>query len=722
MTECNLYRKPRRSRSVWAAARVVESVLVSLALLVSLDLASAQESADTFLPWHAVSTRTVVSVKLSPTGSHVAYVVAVPRKPLVEDSGSSWTELHVLPLADPDGQSLPYVTGKVNVAAVAWTPDGSEITFLTKREGDDHGSLYSLPLGGGEARRILEHETSIRSYQLSPDGEKVVFLAQEKRSSEKEGVVKKGFNQKIFEEDNLYTRLFLFGLDETDNPAKQVDIDGEIRTARFTPSGDRLVITSTPTPLVDDGYVAQTLRVIDLEGNVLTIVKREGKLGKVLPAPKSSSSAQLAQLAMIAAVDRNDPREGRLMVVRDGGTTVDLLPDLQGHVSDFTWKDDQTLAYIADVGAETRVGTATVDGTDHATLVEEGKAIFTAIHAAGEASIALVTQHPRHPRELYTLDGSGALSRRTHSNSWLEKIRLARQQVMSYKASDGLDLAGVLIYPLDYREGTRYPLILVAHGGPESHYRNGWLSDYSHFGQIAAARGCAVYYPNYRGSTGRGVEFSKVSQADAAGKEFSDLVDAVDHLIQIGLIDENRVGITGASYGGYASAWATTYYSERFAAAIPFVGISDNVSKVGTTDIPQEMYDVHHRKWLWEDWQYFVERSPIYYATRNRTPTLILHGSNDPRVHPSQSMELYRHLKVLDQAPVRLVFYPGEGHGNRKSAARFDYLLRTLRWMEHYLKGDGGAPPDYEIDYEAWIPEGELKEKKDVKSEEDESK
>jgi dipeptidyl aminopeptidase/acylaminoacyl peptidase len=116
------------------------------------------------------------------------------------------------------------------------------------------------------------------------------------------------------------------------------------------------------------------------------------------------------------------------------------------------------------------------------------------------------------------------------------------------------------------------------------------------------------------------------------------------------------------------------------------------------------MYDVHHRKWLWEDWDYFARASPIYYAERNRTPTLILHGKADPRVHPSQSLELYRHLKVLGQAPVRLVLYPGEGHGNRTSAARLDYAVRTLRWMEHYLTGPGGSPPDFTIDYAQYVP------------------
>ncbi len=116
---------------------------------------------------------------------------------------------------------------------------------------------------------------------------------------------------------------------------------------------------------------------------------------------------------------------------------------------------------------------------------------------------------------------------------------------------------------------------------------------------------------NYRGSTGRGVRFSKHGHADAAGKEFDDLVDAVDHLIGTGLDDGDRVGITGSSYGGYASAWGATYYSDRFAAAVMSAGISNAISKVGTTDIPYEMFMVHHRKWLWDDWEYFMKRSPI---------------------------------------------------------------------------------------------------------------
>jgi dipeptidyl aminopeptidase/acylaminoacyl peptidase len=153
--------------------------------------------------------------------------------------------------------------------------------------------------------------------------------------------------------------------------------------------------------------------------------------------------------------------------------------------------------------------------------------------------------------------------------------------------------------------------------------------------------------------------------------------------------------VTGGSYGGYATGWCSTYYSSRFAAGVMFVGISNKISKVGTTDIPEEEYLVHAGKRPWDNWEFFLQRSPIYHADKCRTPLLILHGKDDPRVDPGQSKELYRHLKLRSQAPVRLVLYPGEGHGNRKGRARLDYCERLLQWMELYLapRAEGKIPP-----------------------------
>jgi dipeptidyl aminopeptidase/acylaminoacyl peptidase len=281
----------------------------------------------------------------------------------------------------------------------------------------------------------------------------------------------------------------------------------------------------------------------------------------------------------------------------------------------------------------------------------------------------------------------------------LDGLRVARQEVIRYAARDGLELDGILIRPLDEEAGRRYPLIVSVHGGPEAHEANGWKTSYSRPGQVAAARGFAVFYPNYRGSTGRGVAFSKLGQADYGGREFDDLIDGVRHLVETGLVDEQRVGVTGGSYGGYATAWCATRLTEHFAAGVMFVGLSDLISKFGTTDIPEEMSLVHARKMPWEDWEFFLDRSPIKHAGTGRTPLLILHGKDDPRVHVSQSLELYRYLRTWTDTPVRLVLYPGEGHGNARAAARLDYHLRMLQWFEHYLLGPRGQPPAHELEF-----------------------
>jgi dipeptidyl aminopeptidase/acylaminoacyl peptidase len=277
----------------------------------------------------------------------------------------------------------------------------------------------------------------------------------------------------------------------------------------------------------------------------------------------------------------------------------------------------------------------------------------------------------------------------TQHNTWLNDVALAPQSTFMYEARDGEKVEGLLITPKGEAPEKGWPLILMVHGGPEAHYSDGWLTAYSMPGQYAAAKGYAVYYPNYRGSTGRGVAYAKQHQNDYAGKEFNDLVDGVDALAKAGIIDRDRVGITGGSYGGYASMWGATALTEHFAAAVAFVGISNQVSKFGTSDIPNEMHLVHSLKWPWEDnWMNLLERSPIFHAGKADTPILILHGEKDTRVHPSQSMELYRSIKVRTDTPVRLVFYPNEGHGNRHAAAQYDYALRLMRWMDTYLAED----------------------------------
>ena len=662
-------------------------------------------AAEPFTPAHVAKLRHVASAAISPDGTAIAYVLSVPRQPGIEEDGAAWAELH---LVARDGTSRPFVTGEVTVSEVAWTPDGRSIGFIAKRGKAEHKALHVIPFDGGEAREVAAPEgADVTAFSFSPDGKRVAFLAKDPASKERKELEKKGFKQEIYEETAKRVRIWVTGVPRGPDASepKLLDVPGSASLVRWSPSGSRLAVAIAPTSLVDQSYTSRKVHVVDTDtGRILARLENPGKLGDVAWSPDGKS------LALVSAADPNDPAEGRLMAApAAGGALRDLLPGYAGHVRRIAWQDADTVMFLGDEGVWTAFGEVRRDGTGRMTHIPAGGPILASFSLSrdGQAA-AFVGESPLHPGEVFLSTHEQPPPRRlTTSNPWLTQMSQAPQEVVKYKARDGLDLEGILIRPLGERKGTRHPLILTVHGGPEANNRNGWVTSYSNPGQLGAARGFAVFYPNYRGSTGRGVAFSKLSQGDPAGKEFDDLVDAVDHLITLGLVDREKVGITGGSYGGYATGWGATYYSERFAAGVMFVGISNKVSKWGSTDIPEEEYLVHARHRVWEAWDLFRERSPIYHAGKSRTPLLILGGLDDPRVHPSQSLELYRHLKTRGKAPVRLVRYPGEKHGNSRAAARFDYNLRMIQWFEHYLKGSGGAPPPHEVQY--GLPRGEGK-------------
>ncbi len=493
---------------------------------------------------------------------------------------------------------------------------------------------------------------------------------------------------------------------------------------------DLCVIGSGPAgqkAAIQASKLGKRVWIVDAESGAVTArVANLGKLDQAAWRPDGSG------LALIAALDEHDGSAARLLwapiealdpdsSTEDGedssaeqeATAAQVVPTpmLTARERDehqVAWIDADTLLVRGSSGAWSTLERYTFDGgaaVERDQLVPLEGPIWSAfsLSKAGDR-VALVGSTPAHPGELYTLDlATREPELHTDSNPWLAELRLARQEVVSYEARDGQRIEGVLVHPLDEGTGPA-PLIVCVHGGPEAHQSNEWLTRYSYPGQVGAARGYAVFYPNYRGSTGRGLAFLKLSQGDPAGAEFDDVVDGVDYLIDQGIADPERVGVTGGSYGGYATAWLSTFYSQRFAAGVMAVGISNKISKVGTTDIADEEFYVHALKRPWDDWQLFLERSPIYWAERGQTPLLILHGKEDTRVDPGQSREMYRHLKLRGEAPVRLVNYPGEGHGNRNAGARFDYNLRMLRWFDHYLLGEGGEPPPWELDYAAHLP------------------
>lgn len=635
-----------------------------------------------------VTTQSVNSVAVSNDGQTAAFTRVLPRTPYVDDDGSSFLELLVV---RGENDPIPFIADKQSIRDV--TVHGEFIYFTSKRDDDKFTSLYKIALNGGEAQRVFSHESSIRDYALSADGRYLAFTAQEKADKTDKELVKKGFKAEVYEEEHQFTHAWLVDLSNDAPMAAQLTSDRQVLSIAFRPGHEQLLLRTAPTALIDDNYMSSAYQLVSFAGAQESTFSTVGKLGKAEFSPDGR------YLAVIGSADYNDPSSGRLYVfdTQNDNSVRDVLPDYPGHVKDIDWRRNDELIYLGHIGTESEVRAITMQWLETRSLLEPGEAIVVDIEATPNQSAVFARAHrASHPTELFRIENQ-SLIRLTDSNPWLADITQPKQETIRYKARDGVELEGILVYPTDYQEGTRYPLITVVHGGPESHYSNGWLDRYGSPVKYAAQQGYVLFFPNYRGSTGRGVEFSKMGQNDYAGKEFDDLVDGKNHLVEMGLVDTNKAGITGGSYGGFASAWGATAQTEHWAASVMFVGISDNISKFGTTDIAKEMHAVHARSYPWEKWQWYLERSPIYHAEKARTPILIMHGKEDTRVHPSQSMELYRYLKTHGNVPVRLVLYPGEGHGNRRVAAQLDYSMRLMRWMDSFLKEGKSEAPAHEL-------------------------
>ncbi|MDN3405615.1 S9 family peptidase [Pseudoalteromonas sp. APC 3218] len=645
--------------------------------------------------------KSVIQTSVSPDGDNVAFTRSLPRTLYVDENGSNYSELYVV---DDKGVERPFITGLVNIKSIEWSNDSKTIYFLAKLKDDKFTSLYQIPVDGGQAQPVLAlKDTSISSYKLSPDNKQVAILAMPAADKSEKELKKLGFKAEVYEMGLNNKQLFIVDLAKADKPLTPtaLNVDNYVSDVNWAANGEKLLVKTQPTALIDDKYTKSMWHLFDIASNKVTLsFKTEGKLGD------AELSHDGKYIAILGAEDKHDPATGRLFIADTKTAEItEWLPDFMGHVVDFEWSHKRnTLNFIANVGTQSFVASIKTGSNKYKKLVKEGEFIASQLSVSdSDKTLALRGNTAKHPNEVFIVRSNKA-TRLTDSNSWLNDKRFAKQETITLKARDGVELDGVLVYPLNYEKGTRYPLIMSVHGGPESHDKDGWVTNYSRPGQMGAARGYAVFYPNYRGSTGKGVDYSKLGQNDYAGKEFDDLVDFKNHLVDMGLVDTKRVGITGGSYGGYASAWGATKLTEHFAASVMFVGVTNQLSKFGTTDISNEMNLVHARSYPWDKWQWYLERSPIYWAGQSETPLLIMHGKDDPRVHPAQSMELYRYMKVQGK-DVRLVYYPGEGHGNRKVAAQYDYSLRLMRWMDNYLMEGKKEMPAFEIDHAAKLKE-----------------
>jgi dipeptidyl aminopeptidase/acylaminoacyl peptidase len=655
------------------------SMVAVLALALLAVTAPARLRAQ-ITPEQIASIEQVGWVASSPDGKLIAYTLAKPRGE-GERFGRPYSELWVVSAAG--GEPRAVVRAPASAGAPHWSPDGSTLAFSARLEQDPRTQVYGVPATGGDPRLLTHSPLGVMSYAWSPDGKWIAYTAREPEPAEVVERRERGDDVQVAGEGERHVRLWVEDV-ETGERRAVTPADRTVRSFVWRPDGTGFAVQMTESADIDAGYMFRRIYTVSLrDGTPVLLTDTKGKLGAMAFSPDGR------KLAFLGAVSMNDPLAQSVFVVpATGGDAVNRTPGYEGSAQQVGWLDNKTIYFVAGEGTRTTLNRLGAERGAIERIAGGGPEIMGSVSFDRRHRTFAASVHTRrHPREVYTgtLKG-GALTRVTRHNPWLDEVRLAEQETIEWRGADSWRIEGVLLHPLNEVAGVRYPLAILPHGGPEGTSYDGWTTRALYPAQLLAANGYAVLMPNYRGSGGRGVAFAKADHRDLGGKEFLDVIAGIDYLAEQGLVDPERVGISGTSYGGYFSAWAGTRYSERFKAAISYAGISNWVSFTGTTEIPYEMSIVHWDTWWFDDPGLAWDRSPLAHVNETKTAILVGHGLADTRVHPEQSLELYTALRIKG-VPSGLVLYPREPHGLLERAHQLDFMQRYLEWFDRYVKG-----------------------------------
>lgn len=624
-------------------------------------------------------------VALSPDGKRIAYVLRTPRK----DGDKPGGMYRVLFVVDAKGGApRQYTREPGSASAPEWSPDGKSIVYIGRREGDARAQLWRIPADGGEPERLTDAPTAVRAFAWLPDGQRIVFTAEQEPDANERKDRDAGRDWKVGDVDGTPRRLFVVEL-ASGKLQPLTPRDFHVEQLRPSPKGDAIAVIGGARADVDGTMMYGGVYRVEVVASgdpaaPTKLCEHEGKLGDIAWSPDG------ATIAFLGAADIHDPTPGVVFSVpAKGGTAKPLTLDYAATGQELHFVGNDRLLLLANEDTRTSLVRLSLADGKRTRVVDKGPICHGIDATADGRTIACAGDTALHPTEVFVLSGGrGALRRRSFSNPQLERKRLGEQSVVRWKHEDGTEIAGVLTTPVGYSKGKRYPLVVLPHGGPEGVSLAGWNTRAGYPAQLFAARGYVVLEPNYRGSSGRGVAFGKADQKDLGGREFEDVLAGIDELVARGLVDPDRVGMGGWSYGGYFSGLAATLHSKRFKAAMVGAAITNWMSFTGTTEIEHENSLVHWNLWPYDDPELVWKRSPMAHTKASKTATLLVHGLDDSRVPPEQAKELYRALKHAG-APTELVTYPREGHGLSERAHQLDFMQRFLDWFDKHLQPTG---------------------------------
>jgi dipeptidyl aminopeptidase/acylaminoacyl peptidase len=643
--------------------------------------------------------------QISPDGSRVVFVKTWL------DKGKNDYRSSLYSVASDGGDVHRLTAADAKDGSPRWSPDGTYIAFLSNRA--EKNQIYVLPVAGGEAWKLTDFTEGVSFFAWSPDGSTIAAVSKGEPgadSEKKDDADNEGEESDVIHITSIRykadgTKEFLDGKRQhiwcvsfpTGDTWQVTSGDFDDTNPSWTPGGNEIVFVSDRTEDRDYNRVRQIWSVSARGGEPRLVIGEDNDMFG-LPAV-SPDGATVAIRGHRNAIAGSSPNQRIWTVPLAGGDPLCLTENLDRSTADtitadfsassspgLTWSADGLTVYfqVSDQGSVHLYGAG--KESDPAPVITGDRRILDYSVSPDGGKIAFTASDQISPPDVFVCDIAGGNERRlTCINAdFLDGVTLAEPEefwVKSYN-DDGWLVHGWIMKPPNMEAGGKYPMILAIHGGPHGTYGNSFFHEF----QTMAAKGYVVVYTNPRGSQGYGEEFCSCTRMNWGVADMPDLMAAVDYAIEQGYVDENRLGVTGGSYGGFMTNWVIGH-TDRFKAAITDRCVSNFYSMYGTSDIGFTFGDYEWGGRPWENREQYVEYSPITYVENMKTPLLIVHSEKDYRCPIEQSEQLFVFLKMLGRT-TEFVRFPDESHGLSRSGQpkhRVQRLNFYADWWERYL-------------------------------------
>ncbi|MBM3790073.1 MAG: S9 family peptidase [Acidobacteria bacterium] len=657
-------------------------ICIVLASILTLVAISSAQHGGVWTPELCMKAKRVSDVQVSPDGARAAFVVATAA---MEGERSEW--LSHIHLSRPDGSAGFQLTqGDQSCRSPRWSSDGNWIAFISTRGGKPN--LWRIRPDAGEAEQLTHEEGGVSGLEWSPDGTRIAFLMTDPATEEERKAAKEKRDARVVDENIKLARLYVVPVEKDAGGGRPVRklTQGDYSVQggfSWSPDGRSIVYSHQPTPVMND-WPRADISIVDVafaaERPFLTTNRAE-------TSPHFSPDGR-----WIAYAASDDPPSwgftSRVYVIPAGGgqpkplaESYDSQPQLLG------WSADGSRVFISETQKTIqRFSALPVDAGAQIDISPADLMVSGASISASRTHVGFTSDTPERAPEPYLSSLGGFAPRQVDRVQDLTSPPIGKTEVIVWKSTDGKSVEGLLTYPAGHRQGSRVPLLVIVHGGPTGVFTRSFIASPGPYPiAVFASRGYSVLRCNVRGSSGYGRDFRYANYQDWGGGDYRDIMSGVDHLIQQGLADPDRLGIMGWSYGGYMTSWVITQ-TKRFKAASVGAGVTNLMSFSGTSDVPAFVPDYFGGEY-WQVFDRWRSHSAMFNVGGAATPTLIQHGEEDLRVPVTQGYELYNAIK-RQNVPVKMVVYPRQPHGIQEPKLQLDAMKRNLEWFDRWIGGN----------------------------------